>query len=162
QNRPPLALLRPQRRTDDLPEVVLGERVAAGRDLDVEEGLLDVRGQEQQVEELRDTGAGEAQVAGQTGAVRDLASVDHRLEAAGGGRRGSGFGGAGGSSVKTLARPRRSRKSLPVSTRWRLAGAVAVRDSAVAWVMGGPPRWRPGAGLGVGASSADLPVRRAA
>ena len=58
---------------------MLGDRVAAGRDLGEEQLLLDVGGQEEEVEELGDAGAAEAQAAGEACAVLDFAGVDHGL-----------------------------------------------------------------------------------
>ena len=61
---------------------MLGNRVAAGWDLGEEDLLLDVRGEEEQIEELGDPGPAEAETTGQSGLVLDLAAILSRVRSA--------------------------------------------------------------------------------
>jgi len=105
---PRAPLLRPALVPNDHSQGVLGHRRLDAVDaLEVKDLLLDVGGQQQQVEELRDARAGEAELACHVGPVAVVAAVDRRLEAWASARAlatragrcvGAG-GGDGGSSV---------------------------------------------------------------
>ena len=61
---PDLPLLGPHRGTHNLPEPMLGDRVAAGWQLGEEDLLLDVRGEQEQIEELGDASPAETEAVG--------------------------------------------------------------------------------------------------
>jgi hypothetical protein len=66
---PPSPLLVPVQRGDDVTQAVLGGARRAGLGVEEEDLLLDVGSQQQEVHELVDAGAREAQRAGQVGVV---------------------------------------------------------------------------------------------
>src|SRR5690606_22186697 len=84
QRIPPPPLLAPiQGGEQGVAEGVLGDGLAAGRDLEGEDLLLDVGGDEREVHELGDAGAGEAEASGEVGEVRKLAGIHAALQGAG-------------------------------------------------------------------------------
>jgi hypothetical protein len=81
---PPLPLLAPVQGCQQcIAEGVLGDALAAGRDLEEEDLLLDVGGDEQEVHELGDAGTGEAEAPGEVGVVGELAAIDAALQGVG-------------------------------------------------------------------------------
>lgn len=71
-------------RAQDAPKLVLREPVLRGLDgREKEDLLLEVRREQRVVDDLRDAGAREAELAGQVGEVAGEALIDHPLEPAG-------------------------------------------------------------------------------
>lgn len=79
-------LLLPHQALQHPPEIPLGDRLAAGEHLEVEDVLLCGRGQEQQVHHLGESGAGEAVGSGHVGVVAELASLDPGFDVVGQGQ----------------------------------------------------------------------------
>ena len=75
---PTTPAVRPVQRTHDDPQVTLSEGVAAANlDLHVQQGFLDVWGQQEQVHQLSDPRSAEAQRRGELGLVAGLAAREH-------------------------------------------------------------------------------------
>src|SRR5262249_10389316 len=86
-------LLRPDRALQHLAQVALGDGLAAGREAEGEDLGLDVGGEEEEVHDLGQAGAGQAVVTRDVSVVLELAAPDAGLD---GGGLGQEAGDAGG------------------------------------------------------------------
>lgn len=76
-------LLGPDRAAEHLAQVALGDGLAAGREAEGQDLGLDVGCEQEQVHELGDPGAGEAEATGHIGVVAELALLHPALESVG-------------------------------------------------------------------------------